>query len=91
MYIFGFFVGIMNLLAAYCYFISLHHPWAHCDPQKRPRGYRVGVVLYYAFQLFIAVPITITLVLLPFFGGLVITPIAQHVISTPGSVSSSTG
>ena len=31
------------------------------------------------------------IVLLPFFGGLVITPIAQHVISTPGSVSSSTG
>lgn len=87
MYIFGFFVGIVNLLAAYCYYISLHHPWAHCDPQKRPRGYRVAVTLYYAFQLLVAAPIAIILVLLPFFGGLIITPIAQHISSVPVSVS----
>ena len=82
MYIFGFFVGIVNLLAAYCYYIALHHPWAHCDPLKRPRGYRVVVTLYYAFQVLVAAPIAIVLVLLPFFGGLIITPIAQHISPT---------
>ena len=73
MFIFGFPWGIVNLVACLWYFA-----WAAEGLQRTCKSGGVNF-LFVLFHFFVGVPVALMLIILPFFGGWIITPIAQSV------------
>ena len=73
MFIFGFAWGIVNICAMFAYFAWSREAW------KSMRTNWVLDSLYLFFQIFVAVPAAVFLIIMPFFGGWIVTPIVTHV------------
>ena len=83
MFIFGFAWGWVNAFVAWAYFTATFEA---CDrgqtdyPLREKRYIRHSALFaLILFQLFVAVPAAIFLILMPFFGAWIVTPIVKHV------------
>lgn len=78
MYLFGFVWGWVNIGAIVAYYGST------CDDSYFTLSKnRVVNVLYFFFQVIVVPIAALFLIIMPFFGGWIITPIIQHVSASP--------
>ena len=83
MFIFGFVWGWANAMVAGAYLAGTCGAWESKDPTNYTgrRKYMWHTVLCAAliFQVFVAIPAAAFLVIMPFFGGWIVTPIVKEV------------